>query len=260
MITRLFSSADRADGRGIIQWLRVSFKRFAPTSPKDVLPAPPSLALTAHVTGDRDYLRRLAGSKEAALELAREHLKTLECTCKDEPQLVCPGCSGPLQLAQPTASMSPQEFEAGKAGDYFCAACQGGEANSGYRYFWSRDLPTTKVICQRCMTLEITAVPGCVLAVLENEWAAAGIFWRHAAETAYREVSQAASAIALGERFCYHVAAIKWSPHEPNTQEWLEQLWHLGLAFQRACDASKAQQVWDSRPPDVLRDQEGPAA
>ncbi len=247
-MTGLFNSSSAANGRWNLGrlWKRVT----GIPEPKDILPAPPELGLTTAITPDREFLRRFAGSKEAALELARNFIKSVPCTCIDQP---CPQCGQPLQPVEPEGDVRPEEFEAAKAGDYYCQSCKGDEANSGFKYFWRRDLASTpKKQCRRCHTLELTAIPGSVLLVLEMEWVKVGEYWRDAAETGYAELGQAADALRLGTRFCRHVGAISWKPNEPNTQEWYEELWNLGVAFQSALENSKAQEVWESRP-DALK-------
>ena len=55
---------------------------------------------------------------------------------------ICPECQAPLrQVFRPSDSMlNEEQFDAVKAGDYFCESCKGDRARSGYRYFWNREL------------------------------------------------------------------------------------------------------------------------
>lgn len=54
----------------------------------------------------------------------------------------CPQCDGPLeQVRYPSGSMlNRDQFDSVRAGDFFCKACKGTNAKSGYEYWWKSDL------------------------------------------------------------------------------------------------------------------------
>lgn len=55
----------------------------------------------------------------------------------------CPGCGKPLQKVKqsPNSMLNAEQFDAVRAGDWFCETCPGnGRAAGGYRYFWDGDL------------------------------------------------------------------------------------------------------------------------
>ncbi len=59
----------------------------------------------------------------------------------------CPSCNGPLAIVEQTQHfLNSEQFDATKAGDYFCSKCpasagQAGESKTtGYAYFWARQL------------------------------------------------------------------------------------------------------------------------
>lgn len=56
----------------------------------------------------------------------------------------CPECNHPLSRAVPTGgslALSEGQFEAIKAGDWYCdAGCKGTRGKSGLRYYWESEL------------------------------------------------------------------------------------------------------------------------
>jgi len=58
------------------------------------------------------------------------------------PTVVCPICKGELhKVIYPSDSMfNRDQFEAAKAGDYYCTTCKGHEARTGYKYWWKSEL------------------------------------------------------------------------------------------------------------------------
>jgi hypothetical protein len=55
----------------------------------------------------------------------------------------CPGCGLPLIRVEQSATspLNKYQFEAGKAGDWFCATCPSNDrGNSAFRYFWASEL------------------------------------------------------------------------------------------------------------------------
>lgn len=68
----------------------------------------------------------------------------------------CPVCGGALQeVRYPEGSMlNREQFDSVRAGDYFCKACKGTEAKSGYKYWWKRDLETAAPVVERAKAEE----------------------------------------------------------------------------------------------------------
>jgi len=54
----------------------------------------------------------------------------------------CPQCKNQLLpvVQAPWNAMSPEKFQATKAGDWYCEHCKGEDTLSGVKYFWNRQL------------------------------------------------------------------------------------------------------------------------
>lgn len=54
----------------------------------------------------------------------------------------CPKCG--LELIPVVQSfnspLNREQFESVKAGDYYCLNCKGNRGNTGYRYYWEKEL------------------------------------------------------------------------------------------------------------------------
>lgn len=60
---------------------------------------------------------------------------------------VCPQCGGPLvRVRQSSGSVwSGDQFDANRAGDYFCEKCPDNQrGKSGLCYWWDRELPAVE--------------------------------------------------------------------------------------------------------------------
>jgi len=59
-----------------------------------------------------------------------------------EPKYNCPECGNKLEkVTQSSHSiLNEYQFEAVKAGDYFCKTCKGNRGKTGYRYYWKSEL------------------------------------------------------------------------------------------------------------------------
>ena len=65
-------------------------------------------------------------------------------------KLECPTCGGLLGMVRQGANsmLNSYQFDAVKAGDYYCTACKGGEAQgSTYKYWWNSDLAKHPCSC-----------------------------------------------------------------------------------------------------------------
>lgn len=54
----------------------------------------------------------------------------------------CPECKNELfpVLQDRSSPLNYEQFESVRAGDYYCENCTGSRGNSGYRYFWKKEL------------------------------------------------------------------------------------------------------------------------
>jgi len=60
----------------------------------------------------------------------------------------CPDCGKPLEPVRqsPGSPLNVDQFDAVKAGDFFCSTCPGnGRGNSNFRYFWKSELPSPPI-------------------------------------------------------------------------------------------------------------------
>ena len=54
----------------------------------------------------------------------------------------CPDCGKLLERVRYEGGcLNEDQFDATRAGDWYCSTCKGTRSRSGYRYFWSRELP-----------------------------------------------------------------------------------------------------------------------
>jgi hypothetical protein len=58
----------------------------------------------------------------------------------------CPRCKGKLLRVRnpPDSMLNDYQFDAIRAGDWYCTHCSGNEAASGYKYWWQSDLEKAK--------------------------------------------------------------------------------------------------------------------
>jgi hypothetical protein len=59
-------------------------------------------------------------------------------------QRICPRCYGPVEEVRqsPTSPLNRDQFDASKAGDFFCRSCpDNGRGISGLCYWWESELP-----------------------------------------------------------------------------------------------------------------------
>lgn len=73
----------------------------------------------------------------------------------------CPQCGGELREVTYSRDgmLNSEQFDAVRAGDYFCKKCPGKESNDGYKYFWKRDL--AKDALTTCDNCELAMPIGC---------------------------------------------------------------------------------------------------
>lgn len=59
-------------------------------------------------------------------------------------QKVCPKCGGPVHLVErgPYSPLNQDQFDAVKAGDYYCKICPDNDrGRTAYCYWWEHELP-----------------------------------------------------------------------------------------------------------------------
>lgn len=59
-------------------------------------------------------------------------------------KLVCPKCGNRVEeiTQSPNSPLNRHQFDAAKAGDYFCRSCLSNDrGNSPYCYWWEKELP-----------------------------------------------------------------------------------------------------------------------
>jgi uncharacterized protein (UPF0212 family) len=82
-------------------------------------------------------LREVKEKLERKLRIARGDIRE-----EIESREVCPDCSAKLKTVYRSSSscLSQDQFDAVKAGDYWCPACTDKTTKSGFKYFWKNDL------------------------------------------------------------------------------------------------------------------------
>ncbi|GMW02629.1 MAG: hypothetical protein AMXMBFR84_37650 [Candidatus Hydrogenedentota bacterium] len=62
-----------------------------------------------------------------------------------KPFPLCPQCDQPVKRVSrsPNSYMTEEQFDAVKAGDWFCDNCSGDRGQTGYAYFWQSEIDFT---------------------------------------------------------------------------------------------------------------------
>lgn len=65
----------------------------------------------------------------------------------------CPSCGGLLKPVPPSNWMNAEQWDAVKAGDYFCERCPSNDRGRGrFAYFWASEIEDSdRVQCERIM-------------------------------------------------------------------------------------------------------------
>ena len=85
---------------------------------------------------------RIGGRLDWLLGLSADQSR-MEPRVSPLPDPVCPGCGGALQVVRQSATspLNREQFDAAKAGDYFCDKCPSNDrGNRPFRYFWKSEL------------------------------------------------------------------------------------------------------------------------
>ena len=77
---------------------------------------------------------------EAALQVAREALRKVKCSCRYRDIWKCPQCSGELVPVSAPGWMNADQWDAVKAGDFMCNSCSDTETKTGKKYWFDSDL------------------------------------------------------------------------------------------------------------------------
>lgn len=67
----------------------------------------------------------------------------------------CPRCDKPLKAVPPSKWLNAEQWEAVKAGDYFCDSCPSNDRGNGrFHYFWAAEVEAAdRVKCEQIMRL-----------------------------------------------------------------------------------------------------------
>lgn len=67
----------------------------------------------------------------------------------------CPICGGSLKAVPPSKWLNAEQWEAVKAGDYYCGTCpSNGRGNGCFHYFWATEIEESdRVQCEQIMRL-----------------------------------------------------------------------------------------------------------
>lgn len=107
------------------------------------------LVITA-LQAENQRLTALVGEQRRALE-------AVPCKCVIQVDTACPGCGAFLKAVMNNGPLNDDQFDAIKAGDWFCFYCTSDQAKNGKRHFWDRDLPKKLLNqCARCAALALT--------------------------------------------------------------------------------------------------------
>lgn len=85
------------------------------------------------------------------------------CSCVrlvgSAPSPLCPTCGCALfKVRNESSYLNDDQFDAVKAGDWFCHTCVGKEARSGFKYWWNRELKIkASPVCPRCEEMIMVA-------------------------------------------------------------------------------------------------------
>lgn len=80
----------------------------------------------------------------------KDYAQHAHLCAKGSVKLECPTCGGLLNRVRQggNSMLNEYQFDAVKAGDYYCTACKGEEAQgSTYKYWWNRDLVKQPCSC-----------------------------------------------------------------------------------------------------------------
>jgi hypothetical protein len=122
------------DAREAYGYLARLFVHYAPQCE----PLPTLMGVVTQI--DNLLVGRTAAVSQAWAQYRPQHHE--ECLY-GKPVLSCPGCGGQLKRVTQSANsmLNSYQFDAVKAGDYYCDTCVGAEAaSSTSKYWWTREL------------------------------------------------------------------------------------------------------------------------
>jgi hypothetical protein len=108
--------------------------------------------------GKRQKEEHRAEEAERQVAALRAALEGVSCRCSKAIDTRCPECGDDLRPVENNSLLNDYQFDAVKAGDWFCKSCKSDKATSGFEYYWSNELkPVVYQECDRCATLRDTA-------------------------------------------------------------------------------------------------------
>jgi hypothetical protein len=95
----------------------------------------------------------LAQARRIAEEL-REALITQKCRCSKAINKRCPQCGESLNAVTNNGPLNDDQFDAIKAGDWYCERCEDGSIRNGKKHWRDKDLEVIVYYqCDRCTAL-----------------------------------------------------------------------------------------------------------
>lgn len=90
------------------------------------------------------------------LQQAERALEKQPCRCSKALRSCCLDCGESLERVVNRGPLNSDQFDAVKAGDWFCKACKSDVASTGYKYFFDSQLPLVLYQqCDRCEALSL---------------------------------------------------------------------------------------------------------
>lgn len=83
------------------------------------------------------------GISDRNLSDARQAHPLVPRSCREgEGVMECPTCGGELRAVtyDRDSMLNSEQFDAVRAGDFYCKICKSTDARSGYKYWWKEDL------------------------------------------------------------------------------------------------------------------------
>lgn len=106
---------------------------------------------------EQDKAFNATARAEAALTTAaglRRALEEVRCRCSRGIDNHCPECGDDLDRVVNNGPLNDDQFDAVKAGDWYCKKCKSDAAATGFKYWLDRQLPVVVYqTCDRCTAL-----------------------------------------------------------------------------------------------------------
>lgn len=111
----------------------------------------------SHMSGlqkQRDNATARAEAAESTAAGLRRALEEVRCRCSRGIDNHCPECGDDLDRVVNNGPLNDDQFDAVKAGDWYCKKCKSDAAATGFKYWLDRQLPVVVYqTCDRCTAL-----------------------------------------------------------------------------------------------------------